>query len=350
MTIHTILKPFGLALIAVVFTALPVVADTETPRLDEVLLKDGSRVVGTITGSRDDVVTVDTDFAGTLSISMDQIKSLHSADPKTVMLEDDTVLHDVPLVIEDDQLVILDGKTTTQSYALDELKLINPEPWELGNGYKLSGLANLALVMERGNTDSDELDFKVESYWRSTSDRFTFKGSGENDASNGVSKSDNWQVIAKYDYFLTDPNYWGVQVFVEADDFADLDLRYMVGPYYGRQFYDTPALGLSAEVGMGYVNEDFVTAEDRDYAAANWALHGKSNYLGGESRLYLDQQGVWNLDEPSDLILNTTIGLAFPLLWNLEAAAELLLKYDSGAVGAVDEVDQTYKFRLGYTW
>jgi hypothetical protein len=37
-------------------------------------------------------------------------------------------------------------------------------------------------------------------------------------------------------------------------------------------------------------------------------------------------------------------------LWNFEAAAELVLDYDSGAVDDVDELDQTYRFRLGYSW
>ena len=91
-------------------------------------------------------------------------------------------------------------------------------------------------------------------------------------------------------------------------------------------------------------------AEDQDYPASNWALNASSNYLGGDSRLYFDQVGVWNLDETSDVIVNTTFGLAFPLLWNLEAAAEVLLEYDSGAVEDVDDLDETYKIRLGYTW
>jgi hypothetical protein len=42
--------------------------------------------------------------------------------------------------------------------------------------------------------------------------------------------------------------------------------------------------------------------------------------------------------------------LAFPLLWSLEAAAEVLFEYDSGAVEGVDENDETYKFRIGYSW
>ena len=49
-------------------------------------------------------------------------------------------------------------------------------------------------------------------------------------------------------------------------------------------------------------------------------------------------------------MVNTTFGLSFPLLWSLEAAAEVLFEYDSGAVDDVDDLDETYKFRIGYTW
>ena len=33
-----------------------------------------------------------------------------------------------------------------------------------------------------------------------------------------------------------------------------------------------------------------------------------------------------------------------------EAAAEILWEYDSGAVDNVDEMDETYSLRIGYTW
>jgi hypothetical protein len=37
-------------------------------------------------------------------------------------------------------------------------------------------------------------------------------------------------------------------------------------------------------------------------------------------------------------------------MWDLEASAEMLFEYDSGAVEGVDDLDQTYNIRLGYTW
>ena len=142
----------------------------------------------------------------------------------------------------------------------------------------------------------------------------------------------------------------GVNASAEADEFRDLDLRYLVGPYIGRDFLTDPQFTLTGELGASYVNEDFITAEDQDYTAANWYLRMTSDYLGGDSSLYFDQNGVWNLEDTSDVIVNSTFGLSFPLLWSLEAAAEVLFENDSGAVGDVDDLDQSYKFRIGYTW
>jgi len=344
MSLKKMALPFAIAIASSLPLGLS--AQAQDAAVDEIVLKDGSRLLGSVTGARDGVITIDTGFAGTLSVEIDQVQSLRSNHPAVILLEDDLVLEDAPLNIQGGRVVSGTGTT----YGVEALKLVNPEPWELGRGYRWTGYANAALVMQRGNTETDELDYKLESVWRSTRDRYTFRFSGENDESNGAQTAENWQVSGKYDYFLEGPNYWGIQALAEQDKFADLDLRLLAGPYIGRQFYAAPEFSLSGEIGVSYVDEDFITAEDRDYAAANWALNGTSNYFGGETRLYFDQIGVWSLEETSDVIIDTTLGLAIPLLWQIEAAAEIQLDYDSGAPSGVDELDQTYRLRVGYTW
>ena len=317
---------------------------------DRVVLKDGSTIMGTVTGSRDGEINIDTDFAGTLVISLDKITSVDTNEPMLIQLADERVVEEQPLRIENEQLLVTSGQNSAQSYALSELLVVNPEPWELGQGYRWTGLASLAMLIERGNTDSDELDYKLESTWRSKRDRYTLRINGENDKANNETNTDKWYVQGKYDYFFDGLYYGGVQASAEHNKFSDLDLRYLIGPFLGKQFYDAPILSLSADLGVAYVDEDFIVAEDQDYPAGTWTLNAASNYLGGNSRLYLDNRGIWNLDQTSDLVVDTIFGLAFPLVWNLEAAAEILIEYDSGAAEEVDELDQTYRFRVGYTW
>ncbi|CAA0116457.1 Uncharacterised protein [Halioglobus japonicus] len=347
MMLHKLLPNRALALFAAMLVAFCAQADTEVVAQDEVLLKNGSRIFGTVTSSRNGVVTIDTDFAGTIDVHLDQIKSVSTLEPVVILLADETVKHESNLVITEEELVLSEPG---QSYPLKDLMVVNPEPWEMGQGYRWTGNIGFALVRQRGNTDTDELDYKLESKWRSVRDRYTIQASGETDEADGTKTADNWRISGKYDYFLEDPNYVGMLVQAEKDKFQDLDLRYLVGPYFGRQFYDKPVFSLQGELGFSYVSEEYNLAEDDEYGASNWSIQASSDYLGGNSSLYFNQNGIWNLKDTSDVIVNSTFGLSYPLLWQIEAAVELLLEYDSGAVDDVDSLDQTYKFRLGYTW
>ena len=345
--LYSVVKPWAFIWALAMLIPVGAQAETATPAEDELLLKNGSRLFGTVVTVRDRLVTFKTSFAGTLSISMDDILSVNNKNPVVILLADQSVVTSPSLVVDQENLVLPDA---AQTFPTEDLAVINPEPWELGNGYRWTGSVSFALAVQRGNTDSDELNYRLDPVWRSKEDRYTVKASGELDETNGKESANNWQIIGKYDYFLTDPRYVGLFVSVENDKFQDLDIRYVVGPYYGSQFYDKPIFSLQGELGVSYVNATYDIAETQRYGAATWNVHITSNYLGGKSALYFDQLGIWNLKDTSDIILNTTFGLSFPLMWDLEAAAEMLFEYDSGAVMGVDDLDQTYKVRLGYTW
>ena len=356
MSPRVLFRAYSRCLILMAMLSVGVNAQDQTTEVaepvptDEILLKNGSRLVGAVTGIREGVVSIDTDFAGTLAVTMDQIVSMKTADAATLMLADDSLIEQQGIEVRDSELIVAEGTADEKSYALDQLLVVNPEPWEIGVGYQSTGIVSFAFAIERGNSDTDELDYKLESYWQSLRDRYTLKLDGEVDEANDQKNADNWLILGKYDYFLGENTYWGVNASAESDEFKDLDLRYLLGPYYGRDFLTDPLLTLTGEVGASYVNEDFIVAEDQDYPAANWYLRMTSDYLGGESQLYLDQRGIWNLDSTSDVVVDTALGLSFPLLWSLEAAAEILWEYDTGAVAGVEKLDETYRLRVGYSW
>jgi len=337
-------------LVVAIIVAATVGASQMPKRLDEVLLSNGSRLLGTVESAREGVIKLKTDFAGTLEIQLDKVESLSTSPVQSVQLQDGSVIHDLAIKVEDKQLLVTSGTSEPDTYAIDELLTINPEPWELGEGGRQTGKVSFAWARERGNSDTDKLDVLMNTSWRRADDRYTLRMNGELDEVNGKRSADNWTVLGKYDYFIATNHYWGANLSVESNELTDLNLRSYIGPYYGLQWYERPELTLSTEFGLAYTDEDFMVAPDRVSHAASWSVDAASNYLGGDSRLYLNQVGIWTLDDTRDVIVNTRMGLAFPLLGQVEAAAELLMEYDSGAVPGVKELDQTYNFRIGYTW
>jgi hypothetical protein len=328
----------------------PDISESMSTPMDEILLKNGSRILGTVTKARDGVFEVDTEFAGTISIDRTKVESLNLHGSLTVLMEDGSTIRDQAIFVEEAGITVTTETGDQRTYAAHDVSILDPEPWELGVGYKFSGLVNVSSSVEKGNSDTDEIDYKAETVWRSLRDRYTVKMHGELDEANGTRNVANTRITGKYDYFLEGDNYWGIKLAAKKDEFADLDLRAYIGPYYGRQFHERRIFTFSGEVGVTYVTEDFIVAESQQYPGAQWEVNLTSDYLGLGSRLYVEQGGIWNLKEREDIILNTTLGVSIPLLGRLEAAAEIFLEYDSGAVKDVEELDQTYKLRIGYTW
>ena len=211
-------------------------------------------------------------------------------------------------------------------------------------------------LYERGNTENDELDVAGKTVWRSLEDRYTIKVRGEFDESNGVKNKQKWAWSNKYDRFLSDPdNYIGLLLGLEHDKFANRKLRTRIGPYMGRQFFETSLLSLQGELGVVYVDEQFEDeTEDNDYPGANWALHLTSDIvsgvLGTGSSFYVDQVGLLNFDDTEGVAIDTVLGVALPLYKGFETRAEIKWEYDGGATDNVDDLDETYTLRFGYSW
>jgi len=318
---------------------------------DELLMKNGSRLVGTLVSASQSELVFDTPFAGEITITQGNIDVIVTDQNVTLMMEDGSIYRDKQIVSRDEELLITSDNQLPLTVDVVDIQLINPEPWMLGDGYKWFGQLNAALASERGNTDTDELDIDFESIWRSLEDRYTLRGNWEIDRTDGLKNKDKWKLQGKYDWFSQqDPdNYYGGQIQFEKDVFADLDLRSKVGPYIGRQFFESEPLTVHGELGIVYVDEQFKVARDDRYWGSSWEFRVSSGIIP-DMELYIHNDGILNFEDPSAMVINTIVGIGLPVIYGITAALEAKFEYDGGAVEGVDNMDETYKFKLGYGW
>lgn len=323
---------------------------------DELLLKDGSRILGTVLRKEGATLEFQTSFAGILKVSWDQIRELRTEKPAQVLLDNDEVISArVFSNTPGNTAVQAAPDAPPRNFEPAQVAHINPEPWRLGQGFRFSGRVNFALESQRGNTDEDEIDVDGNLLWRRKYDRFILTGELEHDKNNGRTTADNWTLSGKYDHFITRKWYYGAYLFAEADDFADLTLRLGAGPGFGYQFFESKELNLSVETGLIRVYEDFQTQDNDNYWATGWMINFDKYVLpevfkSYQLQLYHRNNGLWNLYDTGDLIWNTWTGLRFPLILGLVASTEMKVEYDSGAAPDADEVDTTYTLKLGYQW
>ena len=318
----------------------------------QLLLKNGSVIIGKLVSAESDVVVFSTPFAGNITVLQKNILRISTEEPVTVMMEDGTVYRDRQIVSTEEAMLVKAEGEQGVVFKAEDIEMVNPEPWKLGEGYKWSGYARFGVELERGNTDTDDYALAASSVWRSLTDRYTLEGDIENEKKNNRRTENNWSLLAKYDRFFQGSieNYWGFKTVFESDEFADLDLRSSLGPYLGRLFYEKKHFTLQAELGPVYTKEHFKQAGKDDWAGLSWIVKVNSDLLGHGTNLYLNHDGNQNIEASDDLILNTQIGLTFPLIHGFETAFQIEYEYDGGAVGEVKALDTTYDWNIGYTW
>jgi hypothetical protein len=344
---------------------------------------DQSVIWGEVIDIREGEVVVETQWLGEVSIDLTAIMLLESDQEIELLTKDQNkfALSSLQVV---EGVVVLEDK---ENLAVDELYVANPEDWEEGRGYSLEGRVTSAVEFLRGNTSTDQFNADFETILRSQRDRITFRGdyaetsavvlSPEYDAlgepvldDNGdqaVTKTstptiDNWAIVGKYDYFLSNSqNYLGVNLGVNADRFADIERRAYIGPYFGRKLFVDKTYQLDAELGLSYVETDFIERDydddpvaanspDNYFTGINLNFTGETELFDGALNLYLRQTNILNVSDMDKSIYRTTFGLRFPLLLGLEVAAEASADYDGGAAPGKEKLDEAVRFRIGYNW
>ena len=345
---------------------LPEASESESPARIE--LVDQSVIYGEITDIRDGELYVTNEWMGDVTIALSSILHLESDQDIELLTTEQEKLALSSLMVVDGEVVLEDA----DNLALQQLDVANPEEWEQGHGYHIIGRVTSAIEYNRGNTETDKLNLDTETIIESLRDRITLRADYEdssalvptinqdgnpaedadgNPIKTSESTADNWRVEGKYDYFLSDPrNYVGLNLGFHADQFADMDRRTYASAYYGRKILARDTLTFDAELGLSYVDTDFIVSDDESYTGVTINLTGEAQLFDSRVTLYFRQANIINTSSAEKSIYRTKVGLRFPLFLGLEAAAEATADYDGGAAEGKEKLDETLKFRIGYTW
>ena len=100
---------------------------------------------------------------------------------------------------------------------------------------------------------------------------------------------------------------------------------------------------------MGILTKALRKEANFSRSSALWKNEGR-NFMFSKVPFPAGKEGILDTEDTDRLIIKNTLGLAFPLLYGLEASAEMTYNYDGTASQDREEVDQVYKFRVGYAW
>ncbi len=294
---------------------------------DEVVLKNGDRLTGDIVGMEKGVLKFKSPHVGAVNIEWSDVQRLTSDKTFTIQMTDDTVM----------------TGTLPASAPLDTVAAIGPV-----EAVRYSGIVNIGGAAARGNSDTTALNASLFFSLRKDRQRFGLEGKYNYAEDNRTITQRNSLLRPNYDYFLTKKVYATSYALLEQDTLQDLRLRRTLGVGLGYQFFDTRTTQLSAELGVASVHEDWKSREDRDAAAARWAVNWFTSVIPDRLIVYHRQEGYRDLNPEKAIRIRADQGFRVPVYRQFSLNLEYDFRYNSNPAPGRKTSDHLYIFGVSY--
>ena len=316
---------------------------------DQVFLKNGDHLTGTVKTTKDGKLMLETSYTGEIGIKIADIQRVTTDKPVSVTLDDETQMTgilsspdgaEMRIAADVDQMSLPVSMSHIAAIAVPEIP-----------GVKIKGSSNVGLDMNRGNTDQDTYHVDAESIFRWPDDRVTLDGSGDLEKSNGDKTKQQATLAGKYDHFMNKKWFLYSGLGFEHDKFADLTLRTTASVGSGYQIYENDRTNLSIEAGPAYIWENYNESENDDYAAAHWGLRFDHYLMEAWKLQAFHKHSVdWNLEDASAYLFKSATGLRIPVFDSMQATVQVNFDRNNNPAAGAKKNDYEYLLTGGYTW
>lgn len=321
---------------------------------DEVYLKNGDRLSGTIVRLVDGKLVLKSAAAGEVTVGQADIQSFSSATPLEIHLKDGAVLNQNAQVAEPGQFAIATGTTLrAQTFQVTDLVSINPPPPPKP---KWVGSLSAGFTATSGNTSTEAVNASVRLARRSEKDRTTAsadyaKGKQEDPATGQENTTEDWwRAKAQYDYFFSKKFFGFLNGSYEKDSIADLDRRVVVGGGAGYQWIESERTNFSTSLGLASLYEKFDNATDSNSELSAQAGYNLDHQLNKSVKFLHDLTYYPALSSFSDYYLTTTAELRASFTQNMFANFKVIFNYDATPAAGRGSTDVKYIFGVGMTF
>ena len=314
---------------------------------DDVILENGDKLTGKVVRLEKDTLVFNTEYAGDITIQVEKVSHLSTDEPMATTLIDGTTR----------KARVFYRDTTAEDVKPEEEKpSMGVNIAEVKNIYlkqkppiRLKGRANVGVTTEKGNTNTEQYRIDAELVVRTEKQRFRLGGELNREQADNTTTVANWKAFGLYDYFVKPKWFLYGSSLLDHDEFADLDLRTTLGAGAGYQFFESEDLNLSVSAGLAYIFENFIVAEDDDFAGAQWIVQYDQFFFNKSVQLFHSDNGYISLEQGSNWLINTRQGLRFPLYKGFVTTLQYNYDYNNDpSPDSVSKWDSAFLFLLGY--
>jgi putative salt-induced outer membrane protein YdiY len=328
-----------------------------TPALaDQVKLKNGDVLTGTIASIDGGKLVLKTAAAGDLTIDLAQVDSFATDNPAKVEVKkgEATEVVEGKVAMASGGNISVQAAGGAQTVALASVASINKPPFKA----EWSGSIVGSTEFSRGNTYSESTSVDFNAIRRGLNDRVTLTGwyraSRNKDATTGVTSTTQRQSGggAKYDYFLSKKVYAFAMAGAEQDAIAKIQLRYTAGAGAGWQVIEEADAKFNVEAGINYLVEEYTDNQPNSSgAAARLAYHyDRIIFKKYETSFFNDASAYKILNNSNDYLCHFKAGFREKLTESFFAQEWVDFTWDSTPAAGAKREDVIYFLGIGWTF
>jgi putative salt-induced outer membrane protein YdiY len=224
----------------------------------------------------------------------------------------------------------------------DIAALARPQP------VTIDGSANAGFVSSAGNTDVNSTHVDGDLIARVGGNRYTVSAVLNRAEDDDVESSRNWSTAVKYDRFVSSRLFVNANAIVTSDRFRDLDLRTALGAGLGYEILQTAIVTLTADAGLGWVDENLESGLGDRYAAVRESTSLTIAAIPRLVELFHQHDGYFGVTGDDDLFIRMQNGVRVRLAGGFVTTLRLDLDYDRTPAPDRRNTDQTFSLTLGY--
>ncbi|MFP3982963.1 MAG: YdiY family protein [Desulfurivibrionaceae bacterium] len=334
-----------------IIAALSLILST-TANSDIILHENGSRIIGNITKIHENKVIMETDFADTVTVDLNDTTDLETNNPLFISLENDSRLYgtmnqegDTILIDSPEGRISVNKNAITAAWLKGQPDPLAPERRAWSYEISLEGSG------KTGNTERGNIGTRLKAELEGPDDQLQFYLQGRYAKEEGEETDD--EIIAGIDFerIFAEIHSWYTRIELERDDIDDLDLRTTAATGYGYYFLKKSDHELRTRLGLSYRHDSLEDGSSSSDIGLDMGLHYMYRF-NRHLKLVTDITYTPSLEDFADYLLDHESILETPValseIWKLQVGINN--QYDSEPAEGKEKLDTTYFGRLVLQW
>ena len=325
--------------------ALPILAAltfTFPVLADQLKMKNGDVITGEVKKIEDGELFIEPDYGSEFSVDLGEIASVETNQIFEIELESGEKV-EAALASDENgtQTMIVDDSPRT--VAITDLA----EATELEEWYDRVSHVDVNMTESGGNTDSSNWLIFVDTTLKLGDHRHLGELTFRREERNGETTKEQDLFNYEYNWLFNGPWYLGAGFSYERDPIKELDHRYTTGLGIGRDLIDNSDTFLTANIGMGWSEEQFQGLPAESGATVVWNLRYTQELFNGDVDFYHNHSINYQLYADDNMIFKSNTGLQFDLIEDIYAKFSLRYDYETEPAQGAENNDTTLAVGIG---